>query len=137
MSTLTNLDISENYRHVKIHMMRKAFTGPFVNWVVQQSPYEVPVITAALAAFNDYISEVMGGELVKEFSYGELSEIISEEAFEKIPAVLELNVARITSGVDYSHRHHVPSPDFDFIDLDALARNVFYSIVRTHINWDT
>jgi len=130
---LTNRDISDNYRDVEVYMMRKGFTGPFANWVVQQSPYDVPDITAALAGFNDYVSVLMGDEEVKKFDYEELNMLINEEAFEKIPAVLALNVPKITSGP----RPTMPHPDYDFIDLDALARNVFYDIVRNHINWDT
>ena len=139
--SLTNADISKHYRSVEVHMMRKAFTGPFARWVVEQSPYEVPDITAALKGFNDYVTELMGGEIVKAFSYDELSEAISAEAFEKIPAVLALNVAKISSGRDWECRYRNDNtrqnPDFDFISLGALGRNIFYSIVRTHINWST
>lgn len=133
--SLTNKDISEQYRNVTVHMMRKGFTGPFASWVVQQSPYEVPDITEALRGFNDYVSVLMGVEIVKQFDYDELNMLISEEAFEKIPAVLALNVAKVTTGPGYQNRHNLSHPDYDFIDLGALARNVFYSIIRNHINW--
>jgi len=116
-------------------MMRKGFTGPFASWVVQQSPYEVPDITEALRGFNDYVTELLDGEIVKRFTYDELNVAITEEAFEKIPAVLALNVAKIGSGPVYVSRFTQPNPDCDFIDLGALARNVFYSIMRHHINW--
>lgn len=137
LGVLTNADISENYRHVEIYMMRKGFTGPFVNWVVQQSPYQVPDITAALDGFNHYVTVLMAGETVKKFDYEELNLFISERAFEKIPAVLALNVAKVTTGSGWRNRHNKPHPDYDFIDLGALARNVFYAIVREHINWNT
>jgi len=133
--SLTNKDISEQYRGEKVHMMRKGFTGPFASWVVQQSPYEVPDITAALTGFNNYVTELMAGEIVKAFDYEELNLLISEEAFEKIPAVMALNVAKVTTGPGYANRHRISHPDYDFIDLGALARNVFYSIMRNHINW--
>lgn len=137
--SLTNADISDQYRGVEVYMMRKGFTGPFANWVVQQSPYEVPDITDALHGFNDYVTELMDGEIVKKFSYNELNEAISEEAFEKIPAVLALNVAKVTSGPGWESRYWNDNtrknPDYDFIGLGALSRNIFYSIVRNHINW--
>ncbi len=136
-AVLTNKDISENYRDVEMYLMRKDFTGQFANWVVQQSPYACPDITAALVAFDAYVLEVMAGEEVKKFTYDELNDIITEAAFERIPAVLALNVAKVTSGAGYRNRHNRPQPDYDFIDLGALARNIFYSIVRNHINWDT
>lgn len=134
--SLTNKDISEQYSEAEVWMMRKAFTGTFARWVVEQSPYEVPDITAALKGFNDYITEVMDGEIVKMFTYAELSDIISEEAFEKIPDVLALNVAKISSGaIVWVDRRTKPHPDYDFISLGALARNIFYSIIRHHANW--
>lgn len=137
VQSLTNLDISENYRDVEIYMMRKGFTGQFARWVVEQSPYDVPDITEALRAFNDYVTVLMGVETVKKFDYEELNILISEQAFEKIPAVLALNVAKISSGPVWVDRYTTPNPDCDFIDLGALARNIFYSIIRHHINWDT
>jgi hypothetical protein len=133
---LTNLDISEQYRNIEMYMMRKDFTGQFARWVVEQSPYAVPDIGPALSEFDAYIMlEVMGGEEVKKFTYDELNKIISEETFESLPYVLALNTAKVTSGPGYANRHNTPHPDYDFIDLSALARNIFYSIVRHHINW--
>lgn len=137
--SLTNADISENYRDVEVWLMRKGFTGPFANWVVQQSPYPCPDITEALVAFDAYVLEVMGGEEVKKFTYDELNLIISEDAFEKIPAVMALNVAKVSSGPGWEARYRNDgrrkNPDYDFIGLDALARNIFYDIIRNHINW--
>lgn len=132
---LTNLYISQEYSGEIIYMMRKGFTGQFARWVVEQSPYPCPDITAALVAFDAYVLEVMGGEECKKFTYDELNDIITEAAFERIPAILELNVAKVTTGAGYANRHNISHPDYDFIDLGALARNIFYSIVRAHINW--
>lgn len=132
---LTNLDISNDYRDVEMWLMRGDFTGMFARWVVEQSPYEVPDFREALTQFNGYITEVMAGETCKLFTYDELSAVISDEQLEKIPAVLALNVAKIGSGPAFVDRHSKPHPDFDFIDLGALARNIFYSMVRSYINW--
>lgn len=132
---LTNADIFDNFRGVSMFLVRKDFTGQFANWVVQQSPYEVPDIQAALLAYANYVSLAFGGEECKEFSYDELAAIVHVDEFEKIPEILALNTPKITSGHGYNQRHTVPHPDYDFIDLEALARNVFYSMVRSHINW--
>ena len=132
---LTNADISNNHSDMEMWLMRADFTGMFSRWVVEQSPYDVPDLHEALVQFNDYITEIMAGETCKLFTYDELKEIISDDAFEKIPAVLALNVAKVTAGAGYRNRHNKPHPDFDFIGLDALARNIFYSIVRSYINW--
>ena len=132
---LTNKCISDNYRDVSMWLMRKDFTSQFAKWVIQQSPYEVPEIHDALLAYTNYVSMAFGDESCKEFSYDELSAIVHTDEFEKIPEVLALNVPKVSSGPGYNKRHTVPHPDYDFIDLGALARNVFYSMVRSHINW--
>ena len=134
---LTNQDISIHFRDVSMWLMRKDFTGQFANWVVQQSPYEVPDIQDSLLAYANYVSLAFGAESCKEFSYDELAAIVHEDEFEKIPAILALNVPKVSSGSGYARRHVVMHPDYDFIDLGALARNVFYSMVRSHINWAT
>ena len=135
--SLTNADISENYRSVSMWLMRKDFTAQFAKWVIHQSPYEVPEMHDALLAFANYVSLAFGDEACKEFSYDEVAAIVLDTEFEKIPEVLALNVPKISSGAGYENRHVVMHPDYDFIDLSALARNVFYSIIRHHINWDT
>lgn len=133
---LTNEDISDHYRGVSMWLMRKDFTGQFANWVVQQSPYEAPDISAALLAWASYVSlDVFVDESCKEFSYDELAAIVHEDVFETIPEILSLNKPKVSSGSGYARRHVVMHPDYDFIDLGALARNVFYSMVRSHINW--
>jgi hypothetical protein len=132
---LTNLDISNDYRHVTMWLMRKDFTGMFARWVVEQSPYEVPNIGPALVAYNNYITEVMGGETCKEFSYDELNALITEDVFMGLPQVAVLNEPLVSSGAGYANRHEKPHPDYDFIDLGALARNIFYSMVRSYVNW--
>ena len=52
----------------------------------------------------------------QKFTYNDLKEIVNENVFENIPEILALNNLK-------------PS----FIDLYALARNVFYMIIRTYI----
>jgi hypothetical protein len=119
-----------------MHLMRKDFTAHFARWVVQQSPYPCPDITAALVAFDAFVLEILGGEEAKQFSYDEVRDICSEDIFEKIPAILALNVAKFGSAdIVFTSRYDQPHPDHDFIDLGALGRNIFYSIIRHHINW--
>lgn len=135
LGKLTNLDIHNDYQHVEMWLMRKDFTGQFARWVVEQSPYEVPDIGPALLAYANYVSLVFGGESCKMFTYDELAAIVHADEFEKIPEILALNVSKISSGPGYVDRFTVPHPDYDFIDLGALSRNVFYSMVRSYINW--
>ncbi len=132
---LTNADIAANYQDVSMWLMRKDITSQFAKWVIQQSPYEVPNFHEALQAYTSHVSLAFGDESCKQFSYDELAAIIHEDVFESIPEVLALNEPKVSFGPGYENRHEVMHPDYDFIDLTALARNVFYSVVRSHINW--
>ncbi len=133
MGELTNLKISTDYSAIEVWLMRKDFTAMFAYCVVELSPYEVPDIRVALAEFNDYVTLLMGGETCKKFEYEKLHEFISEQVLENIPAVLDLNEPKVNFGPGYMNRHKVPHPDYDFIDLGALARNIFYGMVREQI----
>lgn len=109
--------------------------GKFAEWVVRQSPYDAPDISNALNGFNEYISKIFpDSESVHTFSYDELSSFISEEEFKKVPQILELNNRKNgRDGMGFCDRYCKPHPDDDFIDLGALARNIFYSLCREEI----
>lgn len=132
---LTNLDISKHYSNKEFWLLKKDFNAAFAYWVVAQSPYDAPDITEALNAFNAYISSKYGSHEVIKFSYGELKAIINEDEFVKIPAIEKLNHPKIDLGIEimYVDRYRQPKPDYDFIDLGALARNIFYAILREKI----
>ena len=130
---LTNLDISTHYRQREYWFMRNDFLGAFAYWVVAQSPYDTPDITKPLEAFGAYIASKIKDELPEKFTYDELSEFIHEAVFESIPEIEKLNHPKITSGIKYENRHSQPHPDFDFIDLGALTRNIFYMLLREAI----
>lgn len=130
---LTNRDISENHRDGEYWFMRGDFLGAFAYWVVKQSPYGTPDITAALTAFGKYVSERVKLGMPEQFTYDELSDFISEKIFESIPEIEALNHPKVSSGAGYENRHRKMHPDYDFIDLGALARNVFYMILRESI----
>lgn len=109
--------------------------GKFAEWVVRQSPYDAPDISDALNGFNEYISGIFpDSDSVHTFSYDELSEFISEENFEKVPQILELNNRKNgRDGMGFIGRYSKPDPDDDFIDLCSLARNIFFSLCREEI----
>lgn len=128
---LTNNDISTRYRDEEFWLMQGDFIAAFAYWVVAQSPYLAPDITEALGVWGKYVSNVFGGlNLPVKFTYHDLSVQVTEDVFESMPEILELNRPKVSSGVGYMSRHSVPHPDYDFIDLSALARNVFYMILR-------
>lgn len=130
---LTNLDISTHHRNREYWFMRSDFMGAFAYWVVVQSPYDAPHFTHALKAFEKYISSHVEDGVPKRFAYTELSTLINEGAFEAIPEISLLNRPLISSGQAYDNRHNEPHPNFDFIDLNALARNIFYMMLRQSI----
>ncbi len=132
--TLTNLDISTHYRDREYWFSLSSLTGAFAYWAVAQSPYDTPDISIPLCAFSSYIKKYFkNAELPEEFAYASLGKIINEDAFEGIPEIEQLNHCRISSGSGYDNRYNNPHPDYDFIDLGALARNVFYMLLRENI----
>jgi len=124
---LTNLDISTHYRDTEFWLMRGDFLSAFAYWVINQSPYKTPDISSPLSAFDGYLAFIFPDDLPKKFTYDEVKKVINEEAFEAIPAIEELNHPKKEGGIKQS------DPDTDFIDLGALARNVFYMILREYI----
>lgn len=130
---LTNLDISTHYRDREYWFMRSDFMGAFAYWVVVQSPYDAPYFTQALKAFEKYVSSHIEDGIPKQFTYDELDEFINEDIFEAIPEINLLNRPLISSGQAYDNRHNKSHPNFDFIDLGALARNIFYMVLRENI----
>jgi len=135
---LTNRYISDHYKGKQFWLSKDDFNAAFVYWVVQQSPYATPELKKALRAFDLYVSKFFttgeSDEIVK-FSYKQLYYMIDEKVFEGIPAIAKLNEPKIESGClfMFCSRFHKPKPDYDFIDLGALARNVFYMILRLYI----
>ena len=132
---LTNLDISTYYRDREYWLMKNNFLGAFAYWVVAQSPYDTPGINPALGAFNKYISVQVGNVHPVKFTYDELSAFINEDIFESIPEIEALNHPKIDNGQRYVFvdRYSTPEADYDFIDLGALARNIFYMLLREQI----
>lgn len=132
---LTNLDISIHYRDKEYWLTRSYFMGAFAYWVVVQSPYDTPDIKDALEAFSLYVGKRIGKDMPKKFTYETLLEFINEDVFEGIPEIGKLNHPKIDTGAKYVFvsRDSKPHPDYDFIDTGALARNVFYMILRESI----
>ena len=133
---LTNLDISENYRDRDYYIHKKTILGKFAEWVVRQSPYDTPDITKPLQAFNTYVTaeRFTSCTQVERFTYDELYTFINEDVFEQIPEIEALNNRKNgRDGIGLCSKHGQPDPDDDFIDLGALARNIFFSLCREGI----
>ena len=132
---LTNLDISTHYRDRVMYLSKSDFLGSFAYWAVSQSPYDAPDITSALVAWDKYLIDVFpDNHMSVEFTYEKLNSLITEDVFESIPEIEELNHRKNgRDGMGFSSRFDTPEPDDDFIDLGALAKNVFYMIMRESI----
>lgn len=131
---LTNLDISVHYRNKEYWFVKSDFLAAFTYWVIKQSPYDVPDITKAINAFDNYISTKFIDKLPVKFSYEEVQNIINENVFESIPEIEILNHKRNELlGKQVNQYMDTKNPDDDFIDLGALARNIFYMLLREYI----
>ena len=132
---LYNIDISEKYQKKEFFLMQKDFMSAFSYWVVFQSPYASPDITEPLKGFHGYISEKIGEDEVKKMMQKDIWDIINEKAFENIPEIERLNHAKIERKgfIASSSRYHRTKPEYDYIDLTALASNIGYMIMREKI----
>lgn len=115
---LTNRDISNNCRGFKFYLMLSDFQAAFAYWTTSQNPNDEILSNSSLRAYTEFLEQkhfTEKGKVLK-FNYLQLSELICEDVFATIPEVLALNEM---------------GPDF--IDLNALARNVFYMVCREQI----
>ena len=133
---LTNLDISNLHRNKKYWLMKSDFMSAFSYWLVSQSPYNAPDITNALIAFEKYVDKkIVKDNKVIGLRYNQLKKLINEKVFENIQEIEIFNHPKIDTGatIMFSSRYDQPKPDYDFVDLGALARNIFYMILREQI----
>jgi len=131
---LSNREISENYRDFEFWLMKSDFMGALAYWLVTQSPYDAPDITASLIAFGGYLDGKFDLSTPQKFNYGAIEDIINEDAFIAIPEIEKFNHSKI-NGAEFVFvtRYDAPEPDCDFIDMNALARNVLSMICREAI----
>ena len=56
---LTNKDISEQYRDIKLHLMVSDFTGAFANWATRQitKHEDYSLISPAIQAYYKFLSQ--------------------------------------------------------------------------------
>lgn len=115
---LTNSDIRTHYRNIEVYLLPSDFLAAFAYWAVAQNPNRKFInIVPSLRALEKHIRVHFKDFRVPEkFTYDSLREIVNENMFESIPEILDLNKSK-------------PG----FIDIGALARNVFYMILRQRI----
>lgn len=115
---LTNNDISVHYRDQEFWLFPNSFLSAFAYWVNSQNPNVHFIdLMPPLKAYNIHVCKFFENVNIPEkFTYGRIGEVVNEDVFEKIPEILALN-----------------EMEPDFIDLGALARNVFYMVMREYI----
>ena len=118
---LTNKDISDNYKNIVLYLLPSEFLGAFAYWVTYQNPNEEHIdLLPSLETFERHVfSYFANPRMPEKFTYSRLQEVINEKEFEAMIPILRLNELKP-----------------DFIDLGALARNVFFMILREHITQD-
>ena len=114
---LTNRDIAIQYKDYEFWFMLSDFRAAFAYWVTYQNPNGTFIADKATEAFEKHVRTFFSNPTIPErFSYHGLASIISVKKLEEIPEIMELNTMKP-----------------DFIDLGALALNVFYMMLREHI----
>src|SRR3990167_7513030 len=108
---------------------KRNILGEIANWAVRQSPYHRPDnLEIVLDKFNKIIA------LVPEYpsmSYSQIRELLDE--LKEIPEFMLWNERKNGNQSQYKFTDRYSgkgNPDDDFIDLDALIRNVANSIIR-------
>ncbi len=100
--------------------------GELAAWSIRQSPYLQPDnLSEALIEFNKAF------KTEEEYFHINCIELHKKirESFEQCPIILGWNNAKIGNHkFVFVSRDHQQKPDYDFIDLDALARNIAHSI---------
>jgi len=119
---LPNNKLRELFSDGEFWVNAKDAVAAFTYWVFKQNPdlfrdddlLMSMKVHAAIKAFRNYIEGKIKDHM--PIPYRELEHYIHAIEFERIPEILALNQIRP-----------------EFIDLDALARNVFYMIIRESI----
>lgn len=115
--------------------------GAFAMWAVRQSPYPVPDnLTDNCKSLTDLMKEAiedreqMAPDSDEEWfkSNHEWIEKTMLRLFDQIPQIMEWNNRKNgnQASLGFSSRYDKPSPDNDFIDLHALARNIAHTLIR-------
>ena len=136
MKKLCNLDISTNYKDFEFYLMKKDFLGMFACWLVRQSPFDTPNIHNALVAFDKYLSKTFKDrDDVVKFSQDDIHKLINEEVFASIPEIEIFNHAKIEMEgfIATCSKFHRTKPEYDYVDLWALAHNIKYDVMRQNI----
>jgi hypothetical protein len=103
---------------------RKTVLGELACFAIRQSPYLIPLNLSQ--ALNEFAHSDVWKSWDEYFwtNCKKLQESVFQ-AFRECPHIEAWNIPRKGKHETvFVSRHGVPQPDYDFVDLDALARNV-------------
>lgn len=134
---LTNLDVSKKYSNKIFLFSLNDFVSMFSYWVVQQHPYSFEVLNDSVKAYSKYIQKnVEFGKLgFAGLSLKDLSNINNEARLFDVKEIAQLNKPKKESDetIHFVSRYIGIKPEFDFVDIGALASNINYTMVKLAI----
>lgn len=111
-------------------VLKNVVVGHFAMWAVRQSPYLLPEeLDKGIEEFDKQLhSNIKAGNVTLiETTYSDLKGNI-ENAISNSKIISSWNVSKKGSGPVFVSSYSEPKPDYDFIDLDALSRNIAQSV---------
>lgn len=111
-------------------VLKSVVIGHFAMWAVRQSPHLLPKdIEKGIEELNEHLVsniETTEEELI-ETTYTNLEENL-RKAISNSNTISSWNIAKKGTGNAFISAYSKPKSDYDFIDLDALVRNIAQSI---------
>ena len=111
-------------------VLKSVVVGHFAMWAIRQSPYLFPEsLDEGINEFNECLvfkKKIGDAELI-ETTYTDLKGKISD-AISNTNIISSWNIAKKRRGSIMVSCYSYPKLDYDFIDLDALARNIAQSV---------
>jgi hypothetical protein len=100
-------------------------------WAIRQSPYNIPDnLDTAIRKFQVELSKKFPiySDIYAKLDFSELRDLIVK-TFPLVPEIERWNVPKKGTHKNvYTSAFYKPKADYDFIDLDALARNTAHSL---------
>lgn len=111
-------------------VLKKMVVGHFAMWAVRQSPYLLPEsLEDGIKEFNEcfVFKKKIGNDEFTETTYRDFKEKITD-TISNSDKISSWNIAKMGRGPVVVSCYSYPKADYDFIDLDALARNIAQSV---------
>ena len=124
-------ELAKNY----VYRSDKEILGAFAMWIVRQSPF-IEDISPILKDIQGECDKFGEHGVQKFYGNGRLKEWV-RAICHGMPSVTQLNISKAaqkgeeTPEIMFTSRYDSPKPEYDFVDLDALERNVFNQLLES------